>query len=398
MAELGGNMEKPDDFDNLHYLPICMCAALPSVFIISYIIAVSLGHVVAGFPYISDTGTVPPESCIFGQLLNMTAVLLALVVYIRHAQLKELLVSSQMPHYWQRLNRVAFAVGLISTLGISVVANFQETSVLSVHLIGAIAAFGGGTVYIWLQAIISYKMQPLGPAPLVINLRLALCMMSTVLFFATFIAAAFSAKAFHVALVVYIRHAQLKELLVSSQMPHYWQRLNRVAFAVGLISTLGISVVANFQETSVLSVHLIGAIAAFGGGTVYIWLQAIISYKMQPLGPAPLVINLRLALCMMSTVLFFATFIAAAFSAKAFHGEDVRKWRPEDGGWGLHLFSSICEWACAIVVCIYILTFTNEFREIQMSCPKITFKTDYSRKTYPLFTTLSTPTSPSHSP
>lgn len=41
----------------------------------SYIIAVMLGHVEAGFPYISDTATYAPESCIFSQFINMFAML-----------------------------------------------------------------------------------------------------------------------------------------------------------------------------------------------------------------------------------------------------------------------------------------------------------------------------------
>lgn len=41
----------------------------------SYVIAVMLGHVEAGFPYISDTATYAPESCIFAQFINMIAML-----------------------------------------------------------------------------------------------------------------------------------------------------------------------------------------------------------------------------------------------------------------------------------------------------------------------------------
>ena len=40
-----------------------------------YGIAVGGKHVEPGFPYISDTGTYPPESCVFGQLMNLGALL-----------------------------------------------------------------------------------------------------------------------------------------------------------------------------------------------------------------------------------------------------------------------------------------------------------------------------------
>lgn len=40
-----------------------------------YIAAVLQGHVEPEFPYISDDATYSPESCVFGQLINMGSVL-----------------------------------------------------------------------------------------------------------------------------------------------------------------------------------------------------------------------------------------------------------------------------------------------------------------------------------
>jgi hypothetical protein len=37
-----------------------------------------------------------------------------------------------------------------------------------------------------------------------------------------------------------------------------FKKLNIFAYAVGLLSAFGISLVGNFQETNVLSIHLIG--------------------------------------------------------------------------------------------------------------------------------------------
>jgi hypothetical protein len=41
--------------------------------VIRYTIAVLNQHVEPGFPYVSDTGSYSPESCIFGQFLNIAA-------------------------------------------------------------------------------------------------------------------------------------------------------------------------------------------------------------------------------------------------------------------------------------------------------------------------------------
>ena len=78
----------------------------PITFIITYGIAVSLGHADLLWPYISDTGellvsirescslhppgTMPPESCIFGQLMNIGAVLLCFIFYTRYKQVKSI--------------------------------------------------------------------------------------------------------------------------------------------------------------------------------------------------------------------------------------------------------------------------------------------------------------------
>lgn len=40
-----------------------------------YIAAVLQGHVEPNFPYISDAATYSPESCVFGQFINIGAVL-----------------------------------------------------------------------------------------------------------------------------------------------------------------------------------------------------------------------------------------------------------------------------------------------------------------------------------
>ena len=50
-------------------------------------------------------------------------------------------------------------------------------------------------------------------------------------------------------------------------------RLNSVALWIGWTSALGVSLVGNFQETQIIYVHLLGALTAFGVGSLYLWLQ-----------------------------------------------------------------------------------------------------------------------------
>lgn len=57
----------------LAFYPIFVIIWTYLTFSISYIISVARGDVDPGFPYISDTGARKPESCVFGQMLNITA-------------------------------------------------------------------------------------------------------------------------------------------------------------------------------------------------------------------------------------------------------------------------------------------------------------------------------------
>uniref|UniRef100_A0A914ZTJ5 DNA damage-regulated autophagy modulator protein 2 n=1 Tax=Parascaris univalens TaxID=6257 RepID=A0A914ZTJ5_PARUN len=131
----------------------------------------------------SDSGTLPPESCIFGQLLNLAALFLAVTVYLRHRQIVEF--------YWHRLKQVGrwritscilLWIGYFSAFGVSVVGNFQENNVIIVHYAGALLAFGCGLIYTWAQTVFSYNMNPKLAKPIVSHCRLMLCVISTMFF------------------------------------------------------------------------------------------------------------------------------------------------------------------------------------------------------------------------
>ncbi|OAD62626.1 DNA damage-regulated autophagy modulator protein 2, partial [Eufriesea mexicana] len=242
-------MDREDFLVNLHYLPIILFISLPSVFILTYVIAVLLGHVEATFPYISDTAAYAPESCIFAQFINMIAMFMSFVIYIRYSIVKEC----------------------------------SDT----------------------------YNLQ------------------------------------------------------ASLPKWNYW------ALIFGLTSTFGLTVVANFQETSMLVVHFVGALLCFGGGTLYFWSQAVCSFYMHPLGCSLRLAHLRTALSTFCTVCYTVTIVTAILSNFAYEGKNPRKWHKEDGGWELHVASTIAEWMCATAFCVYILTFSNEFRNIKLSHPKV---------------------------
>jgi hypothetical protein len=107
--------------------------------------------------------------------------------------------------------------------------------------------------------------------------------------------------------------------------------LNQIGFWIGILSCLGVTVVGNFQvylqksqitfynspsfffsnitynltypkETNVVTVHLIGAILAFFGLLIYVWLQTFISNALPDfLYSTQRILAIRLFFCVLGT-------------------------------------------------------------------------------------------------
>ncbi|XP_030640449.1 DNA damage-regulated autophagy modulator protein 2 [Chanos chanos] len=139
-------------------LPVTLVIWTCATFIICYIIAVLLGHVDPFIPYISDTGTEDPERSVFGFMLTISSFLGAGTVYVRYKQVQALIADSEFS--LQLLNYVGLLLGTFSCCGMCVVANFQKTDMIFIHLLGAGLTYGPGALYILVQTGVSYRMQP----------------------------------------------------------------------------------------------------------------------------------------------------------------------------------------------------------------------------------------------
>lgn len=137
-------------------LPVAAFSLAGLTFITSYFISQSKGLVKTPLPFISDTGTLPPASCWFGFLLNATAYTFLLVVLVRYLQVQEQLGQDSTTCKW--VNKVALVVGIVGSIGISMVACFQETNAKTLHLTGALLAFGGATIYGFMHCYITHEL------------------------------------------------------------------------------------------------------------------------------------------------------------------------------------------------------------------------------------------------
>ncbi|XP_063000286.1 DNA damage-regulated autophagy modulator protein 2 isoform X2 [Elgaria multicarinata webbii] len=154
---LGDTLEMWWFQQGLSSLPSALVIWSSASFLFSYIAAVLLRHVDPLVPYISDTGTTPPERCLFGIMLNIATLLGIATMFVRY---KQVIALNPEDAKILRLNKVGFVLGMVSCFGLCIIANFQRSTWFSMHVIGAVLTFGIGAVYILVQTILSYKMQP----------------------------------------------------------------------------------------------------------------------------------------------------------------------------------------------------------------------------------------------
>lgn len=173
----------------LGLLPVSLVLLAATSFCLSYIIAVIRGDVNAAFPYISDTGAEVPESCIFGQLLNIVAFLAFCTMFVRYKAVQAL--AGEEDRWLRRMNRISMFLGCFSAFGCSMVANFQEGTVVEpVHATGAGLTFVGGLLYCLLQTCMSYHMCPDYNGQYICRVRLAVCLVSFMCLVTTVVSAA----------------------------------------------------------------------------------------------------------------------------------------------------------------------------------------------------------------
>lgn len=157
-------------------VPVLIGVFGPVMLVTCYTIAVLHGDVSKLFPYISDTGGDPPESCIFGQLLNMIAFFVFAGVLLRYKQVSSMI----LPLSINRVSGLSVLAGCLAALGASLVANFQDTTVVMVHYTGALLLFLFGIIYCLCQTYISYHINVHINRKWICHLRMVLSVIAAV--------------------------------------------------------------------------------------------------------------------------------------------------------------------------------------------------------------------------
>ncbi|XP_026183062.1 DNA damage-regulated autophagy modulator protein 1 [Mastacembelus armatus] len=173
----------------LCFLPVFLVIWSSSTFIVSYLIAIFRHDVDVIFPYISDTSANPPESCIFGLMTFISACAGIATIYSRYKYVEKLNEETSVVR--PSLNKAALVLGVLSCLGMCVVATFQETAVTVVHDMGAMLFFVSGIIYIILQSVISFSAYPYGASRSVCGVRAGIAIISVLAFIPTVVCAVF---------------------------------------------------------------------------------------------------------------------------------------------------------------------------------------------------------------
>ncbi|KAL0274349.1 UNVERIFIED_CONTAM: hypothetical protein PYX00_006801 [Menopon gallinae] len=121
----------------------------PLTLVVTYSVSLHHKHIIAIFPYISNTGNYPVESCIFSLGLNIVAALYTMIAHLRYVQMKELLPEDLRKGHI--LNKSSLITGIVASVALSMTANFQQTNIIMIHEGAALLCSYMALLYFWHQ-------------------------------------------------------------------------------------------------------------------------------------------------------------------------------------------------------------------------------------------------------
>uniref|UniRef100_A0A095A6P6 DNA damage-regulated autophagy modulator protein 1 n=1 Tax=Schistosoma haematobium TaxID=6185 RepID=A0A095A6P6_SCHHA len=104
----------------------------------------------------TSTGAYPPESCIFGEGLNLAAFISLICSFFWYLIALERTKFMGI-HQPKCVLNFMLLLSLVASIGLTLVGNFQQVNVELIHDIGAGMAFFGTTIYIILCALVSKR-------------------------------------------------------------------------------------------------------------------------------------------------------------------------------------------------------------------------------------------------
>ncbi|KAG7249318.1 hypothetical protein CRUP_011967, partial [Coryphaenoides rupestris] len=157
----------------------------------------------------------------------------------------------------------------------------------------------------------------------------------------------------------YVRYKQVQALL--GQEEKTLHKTNQLGLVLGTISSSGMCVVANFQKTTLFAMHIVGAVMTFGIGALYIVVQSLLSFHMQPHLHSKTIFSIRLSIAVWT----IAMFVSSVVMYSSLPGVDVAQklhWSPGEMGYTAHIISTISEWSLAFSFISFFFTYIRDFQ------------------------------------
>ncbi|XP_042108199.2 DNA damage-regulated autophagy modulator protein 2 isoform X5 [Ovis aries] len=122
-------------------------------------------------------------------------------------------------------------------------------------------------------------------------------------------------------------------------------------------------------KTTFFAVHVCGAVLTFGMGSLYMFVQTILSYQMQPKIHGKQVFWIRLLLVIWCGVSAFSMLTCSSLLYNGSFGADIVQklhWNPEDKGYVLHMITTAAEWSMSLSFFGFFLTYIRDFQKISL--------------------------------
>ena len=119
------------------------------------------------------------------------------------------------------------------------------------------------------------------------------------------------------------------------------------------------------QKTTFFAVHVCGAVLTFGMGSLYMFVQTILSNQMQPKIHGKQVFWIRLLLVIWCGVSAFSMLTCSSLLYNGSFGADIVQklhWNPEDKGYVLHMITTAAEWSMSLSFFGFFLTYIRDFQ------------------------------------
>ncbi|XP_063153412.1 DNA damage-regulated autophagy modulator protein 2 isoform X2 [Candoia aspera] len=164
---------------------------------------------------------------------------------------------------------------------------------------------------------------------------------------------------------IYVRYKQVSAL--NPEEPKML-RLNKAGLVIGMVSCFGVCIIANFQKNAVFFLHTFGAFLTFGIGVIYILIQTILSYKMQPEIHGKDIFWIRLTILLWCAVSILSMSISSVTLLSLNGIDSLRKqhWDPQEKGYAFHIISTVSEWSLAFTFLGFFFTFIRDFQKISL--------------------------------